>query len=120
MYNEWGYNGKYKRTFDAKIGIRIKSKISGEYYTAADMINFVLKLYIAGRESVKVTASCEDLTPTGCVIQEDGLIIINIPANTFQAGYVVLAYEPEITDVTFVDGKYQPSIGKLLGKQFID
>ena len=26
MYNEWGYNGKYKRTFDAKIGIRIKSK----------------------------------------------------------------------------------------------
>lgn len=120
MYNEWGYNGKYKRTFDAKIGIRIKSKTTGVYYTAADMINFVLKLYIAGREATKVTASCEDLTPTGCVIQEDGLIIINVPANTFAAGQVVLAYEPEITDVTFPDSKYQPSIGKLLGKQFID
>lgn len=37
MYSEWGYNGKYKRTFDAKIGIRIKSKISGKYYTAAQL-----------------------------------------------------------------------------------
>ena len=113
MKTEWGRT-TFLTTKDLKVRIPFRNT-DGDLYTLATMPDFTLKFWVENRESTKLTATKVGETLTNCYIdEEDGYLYVNIPKNTFSAGRLCVAFEPTITDGTFLDGTFEPSAGKIL------
>ena len=113
MKTEWGRT-TILTTKDLKVRIPFRNT-DGDLYTLATMPDFTLKFWIENRESTKLTATKVGEMLTNCYIdEEDGYLYVNIPKTTFSAGRLCVAFEPTITDGTFIDGTFEPSAGKIL------
>ena len=113
MATEWGRT-TFLTTKDLKVRIPFRNT-DGDLYTLATMPDFTLKFWVENRESTKLTATKVGELLTNCYIdEEDGYLYVNIPKNTFSAGRLCVAFEPTITDGTFLDGTFEPSAGKIL------
>jgi len=107
MATEWGVIN-LKKEKDNKIVVNLDE--SGATIPVADMPDFTLKFYIENRETSAITATKVGEVLTGCY-ESGGFILVNIPADTFAAGRMVVAQEPSNTDATFTDGTFDPSKG---------
>ena len=114
MATEWGIT-KFRKDRDVKF--RITQKDNGAIVPIVDMPDFTLKFYIENRETQVVTATKAGGALTGCY-EDGGYIFVNIPADTFAEGKMVIERCPEIADASFSDNEYNPSRGVVTNYYF--